>query len=145
MRNPFTRIKQRFSRYIAISLCTGTISFVIALALLHTGFSPFVSLFISVLISGLVNYFALEMWATPKRKGSLSWRRLLSSSVVGGAAFAMRWGVLTFFLKQFAEYAPYDKFFALILSYMASFAFGYLLRSRVIFTHKPPVEAGNNP
>ncbi len=145
MQNPFTRIKQRFPRYLAIALCTGSISFVVALILLHAGFSPFVCLAVSVLASGLFNYLALELWATPKRAGKLSWNRLIASSVVGGAAFALRWGILTFCLEKTAEYAPFDKAISLAIAYIFSFTFGYLLRSRIIFTHAKTPNQGNNP
>lgn len=137
--NPFHRIRKRFARYLLIAACTGTVSFLVALALLHLGFSPLVSLTLSVMVSGLANYAALELWGFPHRTGGLSWKRLGHSSIVGAGAFAARYGVLSFGLGTFQALAPFDKALALALAYGASFAIGYLLRSRVVFKHSASV------
>lgn len=133
LRNPFYRIRKRIVRYTIITAISGTISFLVALALLHAGHSPFVSLAGSVLASGLLGYALLELWGFPSRKGRLSWHRLMQSALVGASAFAVRFGVLTLCLGLFVRLAPYDKLLSLALAYTASFLVGYLLRCRFVF------------
>ena len=133
--NPFARFRKRFTRYLSIVCCTGGIGFVVALVLLHHGVPALASLILSVLVSGLLGYGALELWGFPHRLGAFSWRRLAASSLVGALAFLGRYGVLEAGLRLFAGLAPFDKFISLALAYLASFTIGYLLRSRVVF-HK---------
>lgn len=127
------RVKKRFSRYIIVCSITGLISFVIALVLLHAGFSSFVSLAVSVIISGFLGYAALELWAFPQRTGRLSWRRLLQNAFIGVIGFGVRYAVLEIGLAYFHFIAPFDKGVPLALSYIASFLIGYLLRCCFVF------------
>lgn len=131
--NPLFRVKRRFSRYLIIVSCTGALSFGVALLMLHAGFQPFVTLVCSVLASGLLNYGALELWGFPHRKGRLSWKRLLQNAIVGTGGFGTRYAVLTLGLHYLTFPQPFDKAIPLALAYTASFIFGYLLRSRVVF------------
>lgn len=135
--NPFRRIKTRFSRYLIITSCTGAISFLVALALLHAGMKPFLTLVLSVTASGLLNYACLELWAFPHRKGRLSWRRLIGNAMVGVVGFGARWGVLTLGLHYSAALAPLDKAVPLAAAYVASFLIGYFFRSRIVFRINP--------
>lgn len=137
MRNPFFRVKRCFSRYLIITCITGTLSFLVALVLLHSGMKPFLTLVLSVSASGLLNYAMLELWAFPHRRGRLSWRRLIGNAMVGLGGFAARWGVLTIGLKYLGFLAPFDKAAPLLFAYCASFAIGFLLRSRVVFRRNP--------
>ena len=131
-----SRIKKRFTRYFLVTLGTGTVSFAIALALLHAGVPPLLSLIGSVLVSGLANYGCLEYWVFPHRvKRHLSWRRLGGSSLVGAVAFAARYGVLTLGLKYLAVPSPLDYAVPLALAYCVSFTIGYLMRALVVFRH----------
>ncbi len=131
--NPLHKVKKRFTRYLIINSTTGALSFVIALPLLHYAVSLLVSLLIAVAASGLLNYGMLEFWAFPQRSGRLSWQRLLWSSIVGAAAFAVRYFVLLKSLDLFRKAEPCDNFLALILAYLASFSIGYIMRSRMVF------------
>lgn len=132
-RNPFFRVKGRFTRYLAVCFCTGVIGFIAALLPLHSGLSPLASLVLSSLASGLCNYTALELWGFPHRKGRLSWRRLTHSSLVGVSGFLVRYGVLILGLRLWHGLAPFDKALSLAFAYGASFFVGYLLRSRLVF------------
>ncbi len=132
IKNPLGRIKKRFTRYVVITSCMGCLSFLVALALLHAGFAPLLSLVISALSSGLLSYGAMELWAFPHREGKLSVRRLVETSVVGIGGFAARYVVLTLALKL-AIPEPFHNAVPLALAYLASFLFGYILRSQVIF------------
>lgn len=133
-KNPFSRVKHRFPRYVLITACTGLLSFTAALILLHLGVPPLASLIASALASGLFSYGAMELWAFPHRKGRLSWRRLIKNALVGIGGFTARYAVLTLTLPlAFPE--PFHKALPLILAHLASFVFGYVIRSRIIF-HK---------
>ncbi len=131
--NPFYRIKKRFTRYLVIMTCTGIISFLIALALLHAEISPFISLVASALVAGSANYFMLELWGFPHRTGKLSAKRLVKSSFIGVFGFAARYATLLAGLKLFEKIKPFDNVLALAIAYLVSFTIGYLIRSRVIF------------
>ena len=134
LRNPFFKIKHRFPRYVLITCCTGTLSFVVAWLMLHSGFQPLVSLVVSALCSGLLSYGAMELWAFPHRNGKLSWTRLSGNALVGIGGFAARYVVLVVALRHLATLPPpFNNAVPLALAYLASFCFGYLLRSRVIF------------
>ena len=140
--NPFRRFNRRLTRYMAITFCTGCISFIIALVLLHYGFSPLISLLLSVAASGLAGYAAMELWCFPQRLGRLSWKRFAFSSLVGGLAFLGRYGVLKVSLDLFHSLEPFDKVLALGLAYGASFLIGYTLRSVVVFRRSASVRLG---
>ncbi|GEM_PF-3563339 len=131
--NPFFRIKKRFTRYLVIMACTGIISFLIALALLHADLSPFLSLALSAVISGFINYFMLELWGFPHRTGKLSAKRLVNSSLIGVIGFAARYGTLIAGLGLLQNIKPFDNVLALAIAYLVSFTIGYLVRSKVIF------------
>jgi len=137
LRNPFSRIENCFPRYIIITCCTGAISFGVALVLLHSGVPPLAALILSALASGLLNYLAMELWAFPHRSGRLSWKRLSGNALVGCGGFAGRYIVLTLALRYLRVPPPFDYAVPLALAYLASFAIGYLLRSRVVFRHDP--------
>lgn len=131
-----SRVKKCFTRYFVVTLTTGTISFVIALALLHAGVPPLASLLASVLASGLANYGCLEFWVFPHcRKRHLSWKRLGGSSLVGAVAFAARYGVLALGIEYLAVPPPLDYAVPLALAYCVSFTIGYLMRALVVFRH----------
>ncbi|MCC8179714.1 MAG: GtrA family protein [Planctomycetes bacterium] len=126
--------KRKLTRYVIITASMGTLSFVIALVLLYRGVSPFISLVISACCSGLISYGLIEMFAFPHRKGKLSWSRLAKSSLVGVGGFAARYVVLTICLHLFAPLlGAHNKPPALLLAYLASFLFGYLFRTLVVF------------
>lgn len=109
------------------------ISFLIALAMLHAEVSPFISLALSAIISGFVNYFMLELWGFPHRTGKLSAKRLVNSSLIGVIGFAARYGTLILSLRLLANIKPFDNVIALAIAYLVSFTIGYLVRSKVIF------------
>lgn len=137
MRNPFLAVKRRFPRYVLITCCTGAISFLVALALLHAGLHPLPTLVLSALASGLFSYLAMELWAFPHRNGRLSWERLVKNGLVGIGGFAARYGVLLLGLRYLPLPSPFTNAIPLALAYLASFTVGYLLRSRVVFRHSP--------
>lgn len=133
--NPFFRIKKGLTRYMAITATIGTLSFAVALAMLHCGYSPFISLTASVLASGLFGYALLELWGFPHRSGRLCWSRLVKHAAVGTASFAARWAALTAALFLFKSLKPYDNAIALVFAFAVSFGVGYLLRRYVVFKH----------
>lgn len=133
MPNPLCRVKKRLPRYILMTSCTGLLGFIVAWALLRAGVSPLASLVASAMASGLFNYAVMELWVFPHRKGRLSWSRLSENALVGVGGFSARYIVLTLALRNLYFPAPFDTLVPLALAYLASFAIGYLLRSRLVF------------
>lgn len=135
VRNPLCRVKKRFPRYVIITCCTGALSFCVALALLHAGMGPLLSLVLSACVSGLFSYIAMELWAFPHRegKGRLSWHRLAGNALVGIGGFAGRYLVLTLALRHINLPYPFDNAVPLALAYLTSFIIGYTLRCAVVF------------
>ena len=135
--NPLLKLRKRFSRYIVITACMGTLSFLVAWGLLHMGIHPLASLIIAALSSGLLSYGAMELWAFPHREGRLSFQRLVQNAVVGIAGFGARYLVLMLGLRYLHPQlpAPLDNAVPLALAYLASFTIGYLVRCRIIFRH----------
>lgn len=131
--NPFQRVEKRFPRYVLITACTGAVSFIVALTLLHLGLTPLPALVLSVCVSGLANYTAMELWAFPHRTGRLAWSRLAANALAGGGAFAARYGVLGWGLAHLHAPHPFEKAVPLALAYLTSFAIGYLLRALIVF------------
>lgn len=134
-KNPLCRVKKRFPRYLIITCCTGAVSFAVALALLHGGMHPLLSLVLSACVSGLFSYAAMELWAFPHRegRGKLSWRRLTGNALVGIGGFAGRYLVLTLALRYIHLPYPFDNAVPLALAYITSFIIGYTLRCAVVF------------
>lgn len=136
-RNPFFKIKKRFPRYVMITCCTGTLSFLAAWLLLSLGFGPLLTLVVSALASGLLSYTAMELWAFPHRTGRLSFARLSGNALVGVGGFTARYAVLTLGLRYLHLPPPLHTAVPLLLAYLSSFIIGYLLRCHVVFKHDP--------
>lgn len=133
-KNPFSRVKRCFPRYVLITACTGIVGFGIAWALLHAGVGPLLTLIASALVSGTINYLVMELWAFPHRQGRLSWKRLAGNAMVGAGGFAARYGVLVAGLKYFAQLpGPVNSLLPLTLAYLASFIIGFSLRRLIVF------------
>lgn len=121
-------------RYTLISTITGALDFLLALVLLHLGFSAPLSLGVSIFIAGIADYFALEWWGFPGRKGVFSPRRLLTSGAVEAGTYGIRMAALWMWKTHFSEIEPTEHFVGLAVAYAIAFLFGYLARRNMIFT-----------
>jgi putative flippase GtrA len=121
------------SRYTLISAVTGAVDFLLALRLLHAGFSSYFSLGVAIAVAGGADYLALEWWGFPGRKGGLSTRRLLGSGLVELGTYIIRVVVLWLWKRHLNDIEPTEHLVGLAVSYAVGFVFGYLARSRVVF------------
>lgn len=122
------------TRYTTISAITGTLDFLLALALLHLGFSVAFSLAVSILVAGVADYLALEWWGFPDRKGGFSAKRLLGSGVVELGTYLIRLFVLQEWKAWIGDSEPTEHLLGLAAAYAVAFLFGYVARSRMVFS-----------
>ncbi len=120
-------------RYLAISLATGTMDILIALLLLHLRFSMPFSLGVSIVVAGIVAYFALEWWVFRRRGMGMSWRRMAGSGLVELGTYLIRVAVLWLFKRFFPGSEILDHLIGLAVAYAVAFVFGYVARSRFVF------------
>lgn len=126
--------RRRLARYVVISVATGAFDYLLALALLHNGFSPPASLACSIAAAGVMQYFALEWWGFPGRKSSFSWKRLAGCGVAEVGTYLVRLAVLTGW-RLFFTTGLVDNILGLALAYATAFLVGYVVRSRLVFAN----------
>lgn len=124
------------TRYTLISFLTGSLDFLIALALLHMGFSDSLGLAISIVLAGAANYFALEKWGFQGRKPALSLRRFVESGLVEAMTYAIRLAALWLWRRHFNDTVPTEHLIGLAVAYLAGFVVGYVVRSRYVFRNE---------
>lgn len=123
------------TRYITISAIAGALDFLLALLFLHAGLRPWLAIALAMLISGSIDYFALEWWGFPKRAGTVSFTRLAESCFVELGTYFLRLALLHVWKLYFQDIDPTEHLTGLAVSYAFSAIFGYLLRTKIIFAN----------
>ena len=122
------------SRYTLISCITGAVDFLLALLLLHLGFPSWFSLGMAILAAGIADYFALEWWGFPGRRGGFSLRRFAASGGVELGTYLIRLIGLWLWKRYANDIEPTEHLVGLAVAYLAGFFFGYLVRSKIVFS-----------
>ena len=119
-------------RYLGISIAAGALDFILAFVLLHSGFSIAASLAVSIILAGVVQYFALERWGT-RRRGNFSFARLFGSGLVEFGTYCIRVVVLWSWKQYLPGVEAKEHLLGLGVAYGVAFLFGYITRSRIVF------------
>ena len=125
-----------YGRYTLISLATGCVDYLFALAPLRLGEPPSVSLAAAIVVAGVIDYFALEKWGYAGRRGGFSWKRLFQSGLVEAGTYCIRLGALTAWRRYTPAADVVDHALGLGVAFLGGFVFGYLVRSRIVFAAK---------
>lgn len=135
MSDDFPGISPNLKRYVVISAIAGTLDFLIAFALLHSGFSIAASLAISIVIAGIADYFALEWWGFSRRAGHFSAKRLFGSGLAELGTYGIRVAVLWLWKHYLPGIEAKDHLIGLAAAYTVAFLFGYIVRTWFVFAH----------
>lgn len=76
----------------------------------------------------------LEWWGFSGRPGGFSPRRLIASGVVEAGTYCVRMAVLWAWKTHLHDIEPTEHLGGLAVAYAIAFLFGYLVRSKMIFT-----------
>ncbi len=124
------------TRYATISTIAGLLDFGLALVLLHLGLAAWSSIAIAMLLTGVMDYLALEWWGFPQRGGGFSAARLAESCAVELGTYIFRLFILWLWKAHFNDIDPTEHLLGLAVSYFIPAVFGYLARTRLIFRRK---------
>jgi putative flippase GtrA len=109
------------------------LDFLLALALLHSGFSSAFSLAVSIIVAGAAEYFALERWGFPDRVSGFSGKRLLGSGIAEAGTYCIRMAALWFWKSHLNDMEPTEHLVGLAVAYGVGFLFGYFFRRGIVF------------